>query len=116
MKFTYTKIGDYYLLDLALPKQKSVFFGRYGRLRLTYLKRHKRVLYTNLLTSCKLNEHLADIDKQANTTLDLLVKQMAESQGITEQLKVINQLEWVGLMNNIKVSAKEIVLKEIIYT
>ena len=92
MKFTYTKIGDYYLPDLTLPKQKTAFFGMYGRLRLGYLKKHKRVLYINLLASCKLNEHLAKVDKQANEMLKLLMKQMAETQGITEQLKAQNQM------------------------
>jgi len=115
MKFTYSKMGDYHLPNLVLPKQKDVFFGRYGMLRLNYLKNHKRVFYTNLLTSCKLNEHLADIDKQADDMFDLLMKQIVETQGITEKLKVENQMAWVEAMNNIKTCAEEIVLKEIIY-
>jgi len=73
------------------------------------------VLYTNLLTTCKLVEHLADIDKQANEMMELLMKQLAEKQGITEQLKANDQMAWVGAMNNIKACAEEIILKEIVY-
>lgn len=83
-KITYSKHGDYYLLDLALPEQKTFFFGRYGRLRLNYLKKYRKVVYTNLLTSCKLHEHITEVDKQATDMLDMIVKQMAEKQGITE--------------------------------
>jgi len=115
MKLNYTKIGDYLLPNLALPEQGNCFFGKYGRLRLAYLKNHKRVQYVNLLTSCKLNEHLAEIDEQVNKMIDLLMKQTAKNQGITEQLKAKNQMAWVGAMNNIKTCAEEIILKEIIY-
>lgn len=114
-KITYLKCGDYYLPDLTLPNQEAFFFGRYGRLRLAYLKKYKRVQYINWLTSCKLNEHLIEIDKQANEMLELLIKQMAEKQGVTEQLKSANEMEWVGKTNNIKASAEEMVLKEIVY-
>lgn len=113
-KITYSKHGDYYLPDVALPEQKEFFFGRYGRLRLNYLKSHRRVLYINLLTSCELSKHLAEIDEQANQMLGMLIKQMAVQQGITEQLKANDQMAWVGAMNNIKACAEEIVLNEII--
>jgi len=115
MKLTYTQNGYYLLPNFALPERENCFFGRYGRLRLDYLKRHKRILYTNLLTSCKLNEHLAEIDKQANDMLVLLIKQMAEKQGVTEQLKAENQMVWVGAMNNIKACVEEVALNKIIY-
>ena len=115
MKLSYTKNGEYLLPYLALPEQERCFFGKYGRLRLAYLKNHKRVQYTNLLTSYKLNEHLAEVDKQANDMLDFLIRQMAEKQGVTEKLKAQNQLAWVRAMNNIKACAEEVVLNEIIY-
>ena len=115
MKLSYTKNGEYLLPNLALPKQERCFFGKYGILRLAYLKNHKRVQYINLLTSSKLNEHLAEVDEQATEMIDLLMKQIAETQGITEQLKSQNQMAWVGTMNNIKACAEEIILKEIIY-
>lgn len=115
MKITYTQVGDYLLPDLTLPEQEQFFFGRYGRMRLAYLKNHKSGLYSNLQLSCQLNEHLAKNDKQANEKLKSLMKQMAESQGVTEQLKADDQMAWVGAMNNIKSCAEEIVLSEIIY-
>ena len=116
IEITYSKHGDYYLPDLVLPKQKDFFFGRYGRLRLTYLKNHKKVLYINLLTSCKLSPYLAEVDEQAKQMLETLMKQMAEQQGVTEQLKASNQMAWVRAMNNIKACAEEIILSEIIYS
>ena len=112
IKLNYTKIGDYLLPNLALPEQENCFFGKYGRLRLAYLKNHKRVQYINLLTSYKLNEHLVEVDKQANEMLELLMKQMVETQGITEQLKAQNQMAWLGAINNIKTCAEEIILRE----
>lgn len=112
---TYSKHSDYLIPDLILPEQKPVSFGKYGLLRRTYLKNHRQVLYTNLLTTCKLTEHLAEIDKQAHEMLELLMKQLAEKQGITEQLKAKDQMTWVGAMNNIKACAEEFVLKEIVY-
>lgn len=115
-EITYSKHGDYYLPNLVLPEQKDFFFGRYGRLRLNYLKNHRRILYINLLTSCGLSKHLAEIDEQANQMLETLMKQMAEQQVITEHLKANDQMEWVGRMNNIKACAEEIVLNEIIYS
>lgn len=113
---TYTKCGDYYYPDLFPPEQTEAFIGKYGLLRKTYLKSHRKVLYLNLLTSGKLHEHLVDIDRQANDRLELLVRQLAESEGVTENLKTENQMAWVGRMNNIRARAEEIVNTEIIYT
>lgn len=115
MDITYTQHGDYFLPDLALPEQEDVFIGKYGLLRRTYLKVHRKVLYTNLLTSGKMHEYLAEIDCQAKDMLNLLMKQMAEAQGITEKLKSTDQMAWVGAINNIKACAEEIVLAEIVY-
>lgn len=116
MELTYTKHGDYHLPNLALPKDtKMRSIGIYGQRHRRYLKTHRKAVYTQLLTSGRLHAYLADIDEQARERLDLLVKQMAEKEGVTEQLKAENQMEWVGKMNNIRAYAEEIVLKELIY-
>lgn len=89
--------------------------GVWGQRHLRYIRQHKRILYTNLLISGKLNRYLADIDEQAEELFFRLVKQIAEREGVTEQLKANNQIEWVQKMNNIQVCASEVVEKEIIY-
>jgi len=114
-ELTYSRVGDYYLPDLCLPEQESLHIGKYGLLHKKYLKTHRKVVYTNLLTTGTLHKHLADIDEQARDNVEQLMKQMAVAQGVTEQLKAESQLEWVGAMNNIKARAEEIVLKELIY-
>ena len=112
---TYVRQGDYNLPCLSLPTEKeNKPIGVWGQRHLRYLKQHRKVLYTNLLTSGKLNSYLADIDEQAEGMFFRLVKQMAEREGVTEQLKVENQMEWVGRMNNIRNRAMEIVNEEII--
>ena len=117
MELTYTKHGDYYLPDLALPEDTGTrSIGIYGQRHRRYLKTHRKTVYTQFLTSGRLHSYLADIDEQAREQLDLLMKQMAEQQGVTEQLKAENQMEWVGRMNNIRACAEEIVLKELIYS
>ena len=102
---TYTQIGDYFLPDLKLPEEETKPIGVWGQQHLYCLKQYRKVLYTNLLTSGKLNSYLADIDKQAEKRFDLLTEQMKQTQGITEQLKAENTLEWAGLMNNIRACA-----------
>ena len=114
MEITYTKHGDYYLPDLTLPEKEPAIYGRFGRMRLKYLKEHRRGTYTSLLTSGQLIQHLNEIDREANEMLDLLIKQMVQAQGITEQLKADNQMAWVGAMNNIRIAAEEIVYQELI--
>ena len=112
---TYVRQGDYDLPCLSLPTEKENRpIGVWGQRHLRYLKQHRKVFYTNLLTSGKLNSYLADIDEQAEGMFFRLVKQMAEREGVTEQLKVENQMEWVGRMNNIRNRAMEIVNEEII--
>ena len=111
----YTLQGDYYLPDLALPEQKDKPIGLWGQRHARYLKQNHKVLYINLLTSGKLNSYLADIDEQAEDMFFRLVKQMAEREGVTEQLKANNQMEWVVRMNNIRQRATEIVNGDIIY-
>ncbi len=107
--------GDYYLPRLKLPKDENVHIGIWGQRHLNYLRENKRVLLSGLQLSGKLNSYLADIDKQAEEMCSRLVKQMAEREGITEQLKAENQVEWVRQMNNIRIRANEIVLRELIY-
>ena len=112
----YVQQGDYLLPCLSLPAEKeNKPIGVWGQRYLRYLKQHRKALYTNLLTSGKLNSYLADIDEQAEGMFFRLVKQMAEREGVTEQLKVENQMEWVGRMNNIRNRAMEIVTAELIY-
>ena len=114
---SYTLQGESYLPDLALPdEEKGVEIGIWGQRHLRYIKQHRKVLYLNLLTSGKLNGYLADIDKQAEDMFFRLVKQMAEREGVTEQLKADNQMEWVARMNNIHNRATEIVNTDLIYT
>lgn len=116
MKIEYTKVGDYYLPNLVAPENMKNFeIGKYGKLRLRYLKEHKKAEYTILLMDNELQKHLMEIDKISTERFELLMKQFAEKENITEELKVKDQLKWVGLMNNIKHSAEEIILKELIY-
>lgn len=112
---TYEQQGDYLIPCLALPTEEEKPIGIFGQRHLRYLKEHRRIVYVNLLTSGKLNSYLADIDEQAQKMLFRLVEQMKQTQGITEQLKAENALEWTGRMNNIRACAMEIVNKEIIY-
>ncbi len=112
---SYTLQEDYYLPDLALPPEEEQLIGIWGQRHLRYIRQHKRLLYTNLLTSGKLNSHLADVDRQAEEMFSRLVKQMAEREGVTEQLKAKNQMEWVGRMNNIREAVMEIVNNNLIY-
>ena len=112
---TYTKQGDYFLPDLKLPEQPKVEIGVWGKRHLQYIKAHRRGFYTTLLTKCELNRHLADVNKQAEDMFFRLIKQMAERDGVTEQLKAENQMLWVRKMNNIRNRATEIVNVELIY-
>ena len=107
--------GDYYIPCLTLPAEKERPIGIWGQRHRRYLKQNHRVLYMNLLTSDRLNSYLADIDEQAEEMFSRLVKQMAEKQGITEQMKEENQMLWIGRMNNIRSCAMEIVNHDLIY-
>ena len=111
----YTLQGDYYLPDLALPNEETKPVDWWGQRHARHLKQNHKVWYMNLLTSGKLNDHLADVDVQAENMFSRLVKQMAEREGVTEQLKSDDQMEWVARMNNIRSRATEIVNNEIIY-
>ena len=113
---TYTQQGDYLLPDLKLPEQPTVKIGIWGKRHLKYIEQNRPILYTNLLTSCQLTAYLADIDKEANEMFDRLVKEFAEQEGVTEQLKAENQMMWVQQINNTRNRVTEIVNSELIYT
>ena len=115
-KITYTQQGDYLLPDLKLPEQPTVKLGIWGKRHLRYLEKHLPIIYTNLLTSCKLTAYLADIDEQAEDMFFRLVNQLAKQEGVNEKLKAENQMLWVARMNNIRNRAEEIVNKELICT
>ena len=113
---TYTLGADgMYYPNLELPEEETPRYSKYGRMRHTYLREHKKAYYTILLFDGKLVAHLNEIDDAANTRMELVTKQMAKSQGITEQLKAQDQTAWVGAMNNIRSAAEEIVFSELIY-
>lgn len=113
---TYRRVGDYNIPNLTLPPEDaSVRLGKWGMLHKDYLLKHKKVLFTTLLTQGKLYQHCAEVENQAWDMFDMLVKQMKNAEGVTEQLKDENQLEWVCRMQNIEVRAREIVLNELIF-
>ena len=107
--------GDYYLPCLKLPKEESRHIGVWGQRHLRYLKQHRKVLYSELLISGKLNDYLADLNEQAEAMFSRLVKQLAEKEGLTEVLKAENQMLWVQKMNNIHNAAMEVVSNDLIY-
>lgn len=111
----YEQQGDYLIPCLTLPPEKETAIGVFGQRHLRYLKEYRRVTYTNLLTSGRLNAYLADIDRQAQEHFERLIEGMKQAQGITECLKEENALEWTGRTNNIRACAREIVGKEIIF-
>ena len=112
---TYTIQGDYRLPDLTLPPEEKRPSSVWGQRRLRYLKQHHKILYCNLLTSGKLQSHLADVEEEAQTLFLRLVKQYAEREGVTEQLKAENPMEWVQKMNNIRNRAAETVYADVIF-
>ena len=111
----YAKQGDYYLPELALPLEEEKLIGIWEQRYLWYLKENKQLIYLNLLTSGRLNEYLTSVDEQAEDMFFRLVKQYADRQGVTEQLKAENQLLWVQKMNNIRACVREVVEREMIY-
>ena len=112
---TYTQVGDYLLPNLIIDEAEQQHVGKYGRMRKHYLKEHRPVLITNLLLSGKLDQHLTEIDRACTEQMELLTRQMADQEGVTEALKATDQMEWVRRMNNIQNRAEEIVLNELVY-
>lgn len=112
----YRLVGDYYIPNITIPKaRRTGNIGKYGRLKLSYMRKYKIPEYTEMFLSNELKSYLLDIEDECKDKLELLIKQMAEKENVTEDLKVNNQLEWVARMNNIKNRAEEIILNEIIY-
>lgn len=114
MELTYQNVNGYLLPNLCVEDMPPL--GKYGMLRRSYLRQHHRGTYTGMLLSGKLHPHLREIDQQANEMVERLIDQMTRQQNVTEQLKATDQLRWVGMMNNIRATAEEIVLNELIYT
>ena len=112
---TYHQEGDYLIPNLTLPDEPEYQIGKYGRMRRSYLKEHRPVLYANYLTSGALHRHLAEIDQACNERMEIIVSAMAKREDVTETLKAANQMEWVRRMNNIRSRAEEIVLTELVY-
>ena len=112
---SYTKVGDYLLPNLTIDETERCQISKYGLLRKRYLKEHRRVLYTNLLMSDKLDHHIVEIDKACEERMELLTSQMAKQEGMSEALKAADQMEWVCRMNSIRNRAEEIVLHELVY-
>ena len=115
MELTYTERNDIMYPNLALPEQTIYPIGKYGKMRLDYLKKHRRGTYTTLLTSCALNQHLYDTEQEVKRQIDLTLSRLVKERGITEELKATNPLLWAQEMNNAKQNAEESVLNEIIY-
>ena len=112
---TYREENGHLIPDISLPEKTTYEVGKYGHLRLDFIKKHCRGTYTTLLTEGRLNEHLHNIDEQAHEQIDPLITQMAERMGATEELKATDPMRWVQMMNNIKAAAEEIVLTEVVY-
>lgn len=110
----YTKVGDYYMPNLVLEKEKNVL-NKYGRMRLKFLKENKKAEYMIMFTKGILNKHLKEIQEIAQERVDIIIEQLKQQNNLTEEMKNTNQLYWVGMMNNLKNTAEEIVLKELIY-
>ena len=112
----YTMVGGYRLPNLIAGEPGQLFIGKYGRMRRRYLKEHRPVLYTNLLTTGKLDQHLAEIDKECKEQMEWRIKQMAKQEGVTESLKAADQMEWVRRMNSIRGRAEELVFQKLVFT
>ena len=111
----YRLVGDYYIPNLVLEKEEKIILNKYGRLRLKFLKENKKAEYTIMFMNGTLNNHLKEIQETAEEKVNLIVEQLKKENNLTEEMKNTNQLYWVGMMNNLKNEAVEIVLKELIY-
>ena len=115
MEVTYRMQDGFQIPNLLMPQEPEIHLGKYAELRRQYLKKHRRVLYTNLKTSCRLTEHLAEFEQTAKAMMSRSVQRMAEAEGLTEQMKEADPMRWTGLMNNLKHTAEEQVLTDLIY-
>ena len=115
-KITYRQVGDYLIPNLIIPpEQANIIIGKWGMMHKNYLEHNKRGIFMLMVTKCTLWPYLADIDRQANEMYDLLIEQMKEAEGVTENMKEQNQLEWVRRVQNIEARVKELICKELIY-
>lgn len=114
-ELTYSRNGDYLIPNLTLKEQRSAPLGKYGRMRKTYLKEHRPVLWNRLILSEKLYPHLREIDETANRRLEQMMPEMAKAAGVTESLKASDPMKWTGLMNSLKAQAEEIILTELVF-
>ncbi|MBR3805206.1 MAG: TnpV protein [Clostridia bacterium] len=114
-EITYTEHNGLYYPNFTLPEQTNYTLGKYANLRLDFMKKHRRGTYTTLLTEGRLNEYIHEIDLQAHTMLNDIIPRLAQERGIDEDLKAHNALQWTAEMNNIKASAEEVVLREVVY-
>ncbi len=112
---TYRRVGDYFVPNLVLPDTENYQIGKYGRMRRSYLKEHRKILYTNYVMEGTLFMHLAEIDQACNERMEIIVSAMAKQEGVTEALKAADQMEWVRRINSIHNRAEEIILTEIVY-
>ena len=112
---TYRQVGDYFIPNLVLPDDGEYQIGKYGRMCLSYLKEHRKILYTNYVTEGTLSKHLSEIDQACNERMEIIVSAMSEQEGVTEALKAADQMEWVRRKNNIRNRAEEIILTELVY-
>ena len=114
-QITYTRQGDYWLPNLLPPQEPQIPLGKYALMRRRFLQQNRKVTYTNLLTTGQLHAHLMEIEQTARNRIDQIVSQMAQAEGVTEELKATDQMKWVGLMNNFRSVAEEQILQELIY-
>ena len=115
-EITYTMTGGYRLPNLLPPQETGIHLGKYALLRRRFLKDHRRGTFTNLLTTGKLNQHLMEIDQTARSRIKQITVEMAQAEGVTDEMKTIDQMKWVGLMNTIHHAAEETVINELVYS
>ena len=115
-QITYTRQGDYLLPNLLPPQEPQIPLGKYALMRRRFLQQSRKVTYTNLLTTGQLHSHLMEIEQTARNRIEQIVSQMAQTEGVTEELKAADQMKWVGLMNNFRSAAEEQILEELIYS
>ena len=116
IKLSYQQSGDYLIPNITTSVQETTPLGKYGRMRKTYLREHRPVLYNRLVLNGSLNTHLAEIDQAAQTRIDEMMPQLAATNSVTEELKATNPMRWVGLMNSLKAQAEEIILTELVFS
>ena len=112
---TYRQEGDYLVPNLALPDEDDYEIGKYGRMRLDYLKEHRKILYTNYVTEGTLSKHLSEIDQACTERMEIIVPAMVKMEGVNEELKAADQMEWVRRMNGVRNRAEEIILREVVF-